>query len=139
MPLSLLFSFHWSFWKRESEQRTAASENEELPAIHFVGDWRVSHPSDRRVPQRRTIARSERHRIPRYIAGEGKTGSGRQHSRGRSAIAERVIPLDLPCLIIDCPEKSFAGHVVIGSSPAVFAVLRLEKINAVTVLCAHDE
>jgi hypothetical protein len=91
------------------------------------------------MPQRRAIARSESHRIAGHIAGEGETGSGRQDSCGRSAIAERVIPLDLPRLLINCPEESSAGHIVIGSSPAVFAVLRLEKINAVTVLRAHDE
>ena len=101
MLLSLLFSFQCSFRKSESEQRTAASENDELPAIHLVGDWRISDSSDRCMPQSRAVTRTQRHCIAWYIAREGDTGIRRQDSGSGSAVAERVVPFDLPRLIIN--------------------------------------
>src|SRR5262245_1197129 len=139
MPISLQFSFQRSFWKRESVQRTAASENDELPAVHLVRNWRISHSSDRCMPQRRAVTRSQRHRIAGHIASEGDSRISRQHSGSRRGISERMIPFDLSRLIIDCAEESPAGHTVVGPGPAVFAMLRLEEVNAVTVLRAYDE
>ncbi len=130
-----------SLREREGIQRAASAHDDELLAVKHIRDRRVTHSSvwDFHMPERRTVACPEGHNIAGNVPGEGQSGS-RRHDAGRSrAVSKRVTPGDLSGLVIARPQKGSSGDIVIGASPSVCAVLRLEKIDSVAVVSADDQ
>ena len=50
-----------------------------------------------------------------------------------------MTPFDLTRLVVDSSKIAFSGKVVIGASPAVWAILRLEEIDSISIVRANEE
>src|SRR4029434_8476091 len=99
----------------------------------------VADASDAGVPQRRSIARAQRQRIARGIARERQSGSGGQNTSSTSAATQVVAPASLSSLILARAQDTARVHVVVGPGPSVLAMLRLEEVDAVSVVRTDDQ
>ena len=132
-------SLHGPLRRGERIERAPPSENDVLTAIELVGDRRVADAADTRVPQRRAVARAQRERIVRRVAGDRHARRRRQHTRRAGAFTDVVAPANLARLIVDRPQHALAPHAVVRARPSVLAVLGLEEVDAVGVVRADDE
>ena len=57
----------------EGIERTSAANDDKLAAVQLVCDWRVSHSSNRRVPEGGSIAGAKGHCISGNVASEGQS------------------------------------------------------------------
>src|SRR5439155_7039649 len=91
------------------------------------------------MPERRPVAGAKGERIPGGIARERQPGRRGEDAGARWAFAKLVAPADVPSLIIDRSQHAFALYVLIAARPAVSAVLRLEEVDPIRILRAHDQ
>ncbi len=91
------------------------------------------------MPERGAVARSQSHYIAGHVATERYASFRGEHAGGACAIADRMVPYDLSCPVIDGAKESPARNAIIGAGPTVGSVLGFEEIDSVAVLSAHDE
>src|SRR5919112_3636127 len=87
-------------WQPERVKHSAATEDDILLPVHFVGDRGIADAADRGMPQRRAVAGAQGHRAVRRIAGERQTRRRRQKAGGAFA-ANRMFPSHLAGPIVD--------------------------------------
>src|SRR5579871_2002603 len=91
------------------------------------------------MPQGFAVARVEGEEVPNRIARKGQSRVRGKHAGAVPVVASLVPPANPASLVVDGLDHALAPQTIVRPRPAIYAIFRLGKIEAVAGLSIDDK